>query len=110
MFQGGDGINLSIYASDGSFFEDAYLFKKGDLRSILLTKMVKTFSVFKGFSIVFFLGFFVFYKMLKAFEKESESFKVLGRKFFCSLAQEVGLGKCVSGNPVSLCKINDLLS
>src|SRR3989339_1044524 len=110
LFQGGNGILLSIYTNDGSFFEDAYLFKKGDLRSVLLTKMIKLFGILKGFGIIFFLWFPILKQIFKTFEKISKSFKVLGGEFASHLAEEVGFAKRFSGNPMNLYKINDLLS
>src|SRR3989339_15477 len=57
LFESWNGIFMTIYTSDGSFFEDTYLFEKGNLRSILLAKMIKLFGILEGFGIVFFLWF-----------------------------------------------------
>src|SRR3989339_1604565 len=110
LFESWNGIFMTIYTRDHSVFENPNLFEKGNLRSILLTKMVKTFSVFKGFGIVFFLWFPILEKIFKTLKKIGKSFEIWGREFFCSFAKSSGLGKGFFWNPLSFCEINNLLS
>src|SRR3989339_771773 len=108
LFESWNGIFMTIYTRDHSVFENPDLFKKGNLKIILLFEVIKLLSILDGFGIL--PRFFFDNEIFKAFKKESESFKIWNGEFAGRLAQEVGLGKCVFGNPVSFCKIDDLLS
>src|SRR3989339_573587 len=110
LFQGGDGIGFAVYTHDSITFKNPNLFQKLNLKIVLLAKMIKLFGILEGFGIVFFLWFPILQQIFKAFEKESESLKVLGRKFAGRLAKEIRLAKRFFWDPVSFCKINDLLS
>src|SRR3989339_1428368 len=110
LFQGGDRIGFTVYTHDSITFKNPNLFQKLNLKIVLLAKMIKLFGILEGFGIVFFLWFPILQQIFKAFEKESESFKIWNGKFASSLAQEVGTAKRFFWNPMSFCKINDLLS
>jgi hypothetical protein len=83
---------MTVYSFDVSVFENTYLFKKRDLRSVLFRKMIVLFGIFKR-SQFFRHGLFVLDKMSKTFHAKLKRFKKGGMNRSYSFGKGFGRRK-----------------
>jgi hypothetical protein len=115
LFQGGNRITFAVYSFDVSVFENTYLTKKRDLRSVLFFEVIVLFHIFQNFlkSRVLFRrhGFLVLGKIIKTLEETDDVIEDIrwSAVLLCSCDKGFAGGKGRSRKTMSFAIVFDVL-